>query len=145
MHHHQHHGGYRKVIKIGRDHKGDHRHHPQQLLALARPHHLLEEVEAPVIVQHLHDGHGSQKEQDNLRTTSHILQEDVPGDVFLDGNTRRIGTTQEVDIFAGMLTHHEVRAITDIEHPPHRTSKDGSCRFVDLRHATGCYQHITDE
>ena len=139
-HNHQHHRGRRQVIQISRDHEGGQRDGPQQALRVPSADPFGDKVEAAVIVQELNDTHRGQQEHHDTGGTAHIIQEDLVVDKELHRITRRRLPVQECHILYRVMGHHEVRTITDIDHPPHRCHKHGNGSFVHTGKMT-CGDH----
>ena len=78
---HQHGGG--KIIEVDRDDEGDDGKYPKHLPAAARAKQLAHEVEAAVVIEYIHDGHGGEQKEHDLGSPAHLWQEDVPGDEVL--------------------------------------------------------------
>ncbi len=142
MHDDEHGHRRRQVVQIGREYKGGQRNGPQQTLGVPRAYPFLDEVETAIVVQQLHDRHGSQQEHDNSGSLADVVQKDMAVDVVLDGLAGRRCAVEPCTIIVRMPGHDEVRAPADVDHPPHRSEEHGDGGLVNACQVTCGYQHI---
>ena len=67
---HQHGGG--KIIEVDRDDEGDDGEYPKHLPAAARAKQLAHEVEAAVVIEYIHDGHGGEQKKHDFGSPAHL-------------------------------------------------------------------------
>ena len=73
--HHDHHDARGEVVEDGREdecHEGD---APQELALVRGGHHVAHKVETAVLVNNLHDGHGTHQEEERLARLAKVLLE----------------------------------------------------------------------
>ena len=73
------------------------------------------------------------------------MDENIVVDEVLHGVARRLIASQEGHVFHSVMLHHEVCAVTDIDHPADSGDKHGDGRLVHTGEMASGYHHIAQQ